>query len=144
MVLLPENKEWMFLDPNCYFAPGYISYRHVISYTLQKILHNRVCSANDVTPLLSLLKTHWDRKSDYDKDFFISMRFNPTSISIVDHSKGCYPLILEGGRIEAFQHALDDIYLHIKEIIDLLLQHSDWCLELQNKLNEVYSLPRRN
>lgn len=143
-VLHQNNKEWMFIDPNCYYAPGYISYRHVISYALHAILHNRILDVSEVSAQIALIKNHWDKKSDYDDGFSLAMRFSATSITIVDHTKGCYPLILEDDRINAFQHAIEDIYLHIETILGLLVQYSSWCPELQNKLNEVYELPRRN
>ncbi len=143
-VLLPKNKEWMFIDPNCYYAPGYISYRHVISYALHAILHNGILDISDVPSLVTLLKSHWDKKLDYDDGFSLALRVSSTSVTVSDHTKGCYPLILEGERIGAFQHAIDDIDLHIKVILDLLVKYPTWCIELQNELNDVYHLPRRH
>ena len=71
------------------------------------------------------------------------MEFSATKVTIEDHNKGCYPLRLDEDRIDGFQHALVDVILLIDEIIKLLLRYPAWCSELQDKLNEIYNLPRR-
>lgn len=143
-VLEPSNKDWMFIDPNCYSPAGYISYRHVISFALHHLIHKRLIDIPQIPSMLSQFKDHWDRRRDYDDDIFLELRFSALSVTVIDHTKGCYPLHLEDGRIEAFNRALIDIALHLHTIITILIKYPSWCLDMQNELNGTYHLPRHS
>lgn len=141
-ILAPENCQWMFVDANSYYPPGYISYRHVIAHNLHHLIWELKLDSQSIGPLMLSFKHAWDNKDNINNPLFMDSHVSDGNVTIVDHSKGCYPLCLDHeSRIIAFNHALNDIYKKMMDIIHLLSIYDAWTPEVQNKLEDLYSMP---
>lgn len=138
-----DNLEWMFLDSHCWYSEdGYISYRHVICHTIHHAIHKYGLDTPFITSLLASGLLNWDRKINHKCDYLFDLLFSDPDVTVVDHSKGCHPLVLDiPTRIEAFDYAIRDIYLHVIKIVALLESDPNWTKQLQLDLEKLYNLP---